>query len=148
MRLDREECAGLLAGSEHGVLATRHPTRGVDAVPVCFVADGLRVAVPIDRVKAKTTSDLQRTRNLTQDPRAALLCDHWDSTDWSRLWWVRVSLERVGGTAEERSALESLLRGKYRQYRDRSFADLLVFRTTEVTGWSARPGRDPPNAGR
>jgi len=115
----------------------------VDAVPVCFVVEASRVAVPIDRVKAKTSLDLQRTRNLTEDPRAALLCDHWDSVEWSRLWWVRVSLELVGVTAEERSVLESLLRGKYRQYRDRTFAGLLVFRTTAMIGWSARSGHPP-----
>jgi len=143
VKLDRATCEELLARSEHGVLATRHPTRGVDAVPVCFVADASRMAVPIDRIKAKASSDLQRTRNLAQDPRAALLCDHWDSDEWSRLWWVRVSLELVGSTAEERSVLESLLRGKYHQYRDHSFAGLLVFRTTAMIGWSARPGYPP-----
>jgi Pyridoxamine 5'-phosphate oxidase len=143
VRLDRASCEELLVRSEHGVLATRHETRGVDAVPVCFVADASRVAVPIDRIKAKTSPDLQRTRNLDQDPRAALLCDHWDSIEWSRLWWVRVSLELVGCTAAERSVLESLLRGKYRQYRDHSFAGLLVFRTTAMTGWTARSGHLP-----
>lgn len=125
------------------MLATRHPTRGVDAVPACFVIHASRVAVPIDRIKPKESSDLQRTRNLTLDPRAALLCDHWDSDQWSRLWWVRVSLELVRATVEERSALESLLADKYRQYRDRPFTGLLVFRTTEMIGWSARP-RNPP----
>jgi hypothetical protein len=143
VKLDRASCEELLVGSEHGVLATRHPTRGVDAVPVCFVADPLRVAVPIDRIKAKASSDLQRTRNLAEDPRAALLCDHWDGVEWSRLWWVRASLELVASTAEERSVLEALLRGKYRQYQDHTFADLLVFRTTALIGWSARPG--PPD---
>ena len=45
-------------------------------------------------------------RNLDDDPRAALLCDHWDPVDWSRLWWVRASMtedrRRAGG--DERSA--------------------------------------------
>jgi len=148
MRLDRASCQELLVGSEHGVLATRHPTRGVDAVPVCFVADASGLAVPIDRVKAKASPDLQRTRNLARDPRAVLLCDHWEAADWSRLWWVRVSLELVTATAEERSVLESELRAKYRQYQGRPFAGLLVFRTTEMIGWSARPEHAAPSDGR
>ena len=60
------------------MLATRHPDRGVDAVPVCFVVDRTRVAVPVDLVKPKSSPSLQRNRNLDDDPRAVLLCDHWD----------------------------------------------------------------------
>jgi hypothetical protein len=137
MRLDRSHCEHLLGQSEHGVLATSHDTRGVDAVPACFAVDGSHLAVPVDRVKPKDSVDLQRTRNLDRDPRAALLCDHWDPTDWSRLWWVRASLERVIGSSEMRSSLESLLRIKYPQYQGRPFATLLVFRIDEVIGWSA-----------
>ena len=140
MRLSRARCENLLGRSERGVLATSHATRGVDAVPVCFAVDDARLAVPVDRVKPKASVDLQRSRNLDRDPRAALLCDHWDPTDWSRLWWVRVSLERVTGTAVERSTLESWLRLKYRQYQSHPFAGLLVFRITGIIGWSARPG--------
>jgi PPOX class probable F420-dependent enzyme len=138
MRLDRARCGHLLGQSERGVLATSHPTRGVDAVPVCFAVEGSRLAVPVDRVKPKASVDLQRIRNLDQDPRAALLCDHWDLTDWSRLWWVRASIQRVASGSEEQSSLESLLRNKYRQYVDHPFATLLVFRIDEVIGWSAR----------
>ncbi|HUD17458.1 MAG TPA: hypothetical protein VMQ59_09350, partial [Acidimicrobiales bacterium] len=107
---------------------------------VCFAVDGELVAVPIDRVKPKASVQLQRSRNLDRDPRAVLLCDHWVAADWSRLWWVRVTLERIAGSPEERSSLEALLRRKYRQYAGQSFADVLVFRITEMTGWSAGPG--------
>jgi hypothetical protein len=126
-----------MRGAERGVLATVHPVRGVDAVPVCFVIDGDRVAVPVDRIKPKAGGRLQRVRNLEHDRRAALLCDHWDPDEWSRLWWVRASLERDEGDHEVRTGLEAALGQKYRQYVDRPFAQLLVFRITQLTGWSA-----------
>jgi hypothetical protein len=144
MKLSRARCCHLVQESEHGVLATSHAVRGVDAVPVCFAVDGELVAVPIDRVKPKGSAQLQRSRNLDRDPRALLLCDHWVGADWSRLWWVRVTLERIACTPEERSALEVLLRAKYGQYVGQSFADVLVFRITEMTGWSAGPGAADP----
>ncbi len=108
-------------------------------MPACFAFDGRRIAVPVDRVKPKSTTDLQRVRNLDADPRAALLCDHWDGHDWSRLWWVRASLERTVTSAQSREGLEGSLREKYRQYEGRPFADVLVFRITAITGWSASP---------
>jgi PPOX class probable F420-dependent enzyme len=140
MELSRARCRHLVEGSEHGVLATSHAVRGVDAVPVCFAVDGELVAIPIDRLKPKASAQLQRTRNLDRDPRAALLCDYWDGDDWSRLWWVRATLERIAGSTEEQSSLETLLRRKYRQYADHAFAEVLAFRITEMTGWSAGPG--------
>jgi hypothetical protein len=145
MKLDAARCAHLLERSDRGVLATRHPTRGVDAVPVCFAVGGGRVAIPIDRVKPKATTDLQRTRNLKGDGRATLLCDHWDGADWSRLWWVRVSLVWVPDGGAARPSLEPLLCRKYRQYEDLSFADLLLFEIRAIAGWSAGPsGPDRP----
>jgi hypothetical protein len=136
MRLDRLRCQNLLDGAERGVLGTVHSERGVDAVPVCFVSEGWRVAVPVDTVKPKGSVDLQRAENLAADPRAVLLCDHWDAADWSQLWWVRASLVRLDVNTLTRDRLESLLSQKYPQYRDRPFADLLTFRAVGLSGWS------------
>jgi hypothetical protein len=142
MRLPIRTCEDLIGRAEQATLATVHPARGVDAVPACFGYAGGRVAVPIDRVKAKSGTVLQRVRNLDADRRAVLLCDHWDRDDWSRLWWVRASLERVTGPGEPvpEPELELLLQGlesKYPQYAGRPFADVLVFRVTALTGWAA-----------
>jgi hypothetical protein len=119
------------------VLATVHPRRGVDAVPVCFALAGDLVGVPVDRVKPKESVELQRIRNLERDNRAALLCDHWDGDDWSQLWWVRAVLESIDAAAVDRSILEDALRVKYVPYRQTEFASLLVFHLEELTGWSA-----------
>ena len=135
--LDDAQCRTRLDGADHGILATRHGGRGVDAVPVCFASTPLGVAVPIDTVKPKGPSRLQRIRNLDDDPRAALLVEQWDPDDWSNLWWVRAALHRRPSTAEEVETFGAALAAKYRQYRHRPFTDLLVFEVSGVTGWSA-----------
>ena len=139
MRLDRLRCQQLLERSERGVLGTVHAERGVDAVPVCFAVEGPTLVVPVDTVKAKSSLPLRRQENLDADPRAVLLCDHWDATDWSQLWWVRASLLRVDVETSARDHLASLLSEKYAQYRDRPFSELLTFRVAGLTGWSGEP---------
>lgn len=139
MRLSATEARARLAARDHGVLCTVHAERGVDAVPVVYVVDdGDCVGVPIDRVKPKSSSRLQRERNLEADPRAALLVEHWDRDDWSRLWWVRAELRWRGDAAPGREAeLATLLALAYPQYRDRPFTRVLVFDVIGLTGWTA-----------
>ncbi len=140
MRLARSDAMARLVAHDHGVLCTLHATRGVDAVPCVFAVDedGF-VGVPIDRVKPKSLSRLQREHNLDSDSRATLLVEQWDRDDWSRLWWVRASLEREAAPSAERmDGLAALLADRYAQYRDRPFDRVLVLRIVDVTGWSAR----------
>jgi hypothetical protein len=56
------------------------------------------------------------------------------------LWWVRATLEYSPGDDETGHELEAMLRGKYRQYEGQSFDDLLAFRITALSGWSASEG--------
>lgn len=137
MRLDDDDARSRLAGHLHGVLATVHAVRGVDAVPVVYTCGDGVVAVPIDRVKPKASMRLQRERNLEQDPRATLLVEHWDD-DWSRLWWVRAELRwQPDPEPAVVDALAARLAKAHVQYRDRPFAGLLVLRLVAVTGWAA-----------
>lgn len=139
MRLSEGEALTRLTGHDHGTLCTVHAERGVDAVPCVYaVADGF-VGVPIDTVKAKASSRLQRERNLEADPRAALLVEHWDRDDWSRLWWVRAQL-RSQDRDDQAAALAARLVERYPQYRERPFTRVLVLRIVRVTGWSAAAG--------
>lgn len=124
-------------GADHGVLATLHPERGADLVPACFAIVDERVAIPIDHVKPKSTTDLERVRNLDADPRAVLLVEHWDPADWSRLWWARLALRQEETSADVVAALEQALRDRYPQYRDAALSRILTFRIEAVTGWSA-----------
>ena len=139
MRLDPEEARARLAAHVHGVLATLHQQRGPDPQPVVYaVSDDGHVGVPIDRVKPKASSRLRREDNLEADPRGALLVEHWDADDWSRLWWVRADLEHVPDpSAALTEELEARLARTVPQYADRPFHRVLVCRIVAVTGWSA-----------
>jgi PPOX class probable F420-dependent enzyme len=139
MRLRENESRARLAEHDHGVLATVHTERGADAVPVVYVVHGEdHVGVPVDLVKPKASTRLQRERNLEADPRATLLVEHWDRDDWSRLWWVRADLRWLpDATRDQMATIAAELAAKYPQYRDQPFARVLVFRIVDVTGWAA-----------
>lgn len=137
MRLDETAARARLAAHDHGVLCTVHPERGVDAVPVVYAFDGVHVGIPIDRVKPKSGTRLQRERNLEADPRATLLIEHWDRDDWSQLWWVRAELRRTMDAHAAEGTLAERLVTAFDQYRGAPFAGWLVFRVVGVVGWSA-----------
>jgi hypothetical protein len=141
MKLADTDALARLVAIDHGVLCTLHADRGVDAVPVVYVADDDGyVGVPIDRVKAKSSFQLQRVRNLEADPRATLLVEQWDRDDWSRLWWVRAELRWQGDdVADREESLATELARRYSQYQDRPFERVLVLRVVTVSGWSASP---------
>jgi PPOX class probable F420-dependent enzyme len=137
MRLAEKDARARLVAQDHGVLCTVHAERGADAVPVVYVVDDGYVGVPIDRVKPKASSRLQRERNLQADPRGTLLVDHWDRDDWSQLWWVRAQLWYEADAAGREAALAARLAERFAQYRDRPFTRVLVLRIVGVTGWEA-----------
>jgi hypothetical protein len=138
MRLSPDEARHRAAGVDHGVLSTARGDGAIDSVPACFAIDGDRLAVPIDEVKPKATTTLQRVRNLRADPRATLLCEHWDAADWSRLWWVRLRLRLGPADAGTIDRLADTLRSRYPHYAATTFREVLVFDITSATGWSAR----------
>ncbi len=140
MKLAPGEAMARLVAHDHGILCTVHAARGVDAVPCVFaVDDDGFLGVPVDRVKPKSSQRLQRERNLESDSRATLLVEHWDRDDWSRLWWVRASLQWEGEPSGQREeGLAALLESRYPQYRGRPFDRVHVLRIIDVTGWAAR----------
>lgn len=142
MRLDRDEARARLAAEIHGVLCTLNPGRGTDPEPVVYavsqVGDDSYVGVPIDRVKPKTSTRLQREDNFDADPRGSLLIEHWDADDWSRLWWVRATLKYLPNPSP--SLVDDLAERLARtvpQYAREPFHRVVVCRITSVTGWSA-----------
>lgn len=147
MRLTNVQARQALQRHLHGVLCTSHADRGIDAVPVVFaLSDDDHLGVPVDLVKPKTTTRLQRERNLEADPSATLLIDHWDRDDWSQLWWVRAHLRWVAHPdATSVVDLTRRLVHRYPQYAGAPFARVLVFRVVDLAGWSAAEvgGPDP-----
>lgn len=138
--LGAAECRERLALADHGVLATVGAGGHPHAVPVCFALVDDHVVVPVDDVKPKSTPRLQRARNLARTRQAALLVEHWDAHDWSRLWWVRADLVADAGAAaappERFEAAGAALRERYPQYHHATFAALSVLRIGELVGWS------------
>jgi PPOX class probable F420-dependent enzyme len=138
VHLDHDEAVRRAIAADHGVLATVDRNHGPSLVPACYAIDGDRLAIPIDSVKPKGSTALGRVRNLERDPRASLLIEHWDATDWSKLWWVHILLVRTVDEPAERVA--RLVRGlteRYPQYRDAPFVDVLTFRIEKIGGWEA-----------
>jgi PPOX class probable F420-dependent enzyme len=138
MKLSAVVARARLETHRHAILCTVHPERGVDAVPVVYAVIDDHVGIPIDTVKPKDSTRLQRERNLEADPRATLIVEHWDDDDWSQLWWVRAELRWAGDIDADRSAtLAAGLAERYPQYRDQPFTKVLVLRIVGVTGWAA-----------
>jgi PPOX class probable F420-dependent enzyme len=139
VKLSEIEARNRLMAADHGILCTLHDRRGVDAVPVAFaVGDEDYIGIPVDQVKPKASSNLQRERNLAADPRATLLVEHWDRDDWSRLWWVRAELRWHGDpTPTHAAGLASRLADRYPQYHDQPFHRVLVFDVVGISGWAA-----------
>jgi hypothetical protein len=147
MKLPADDALQRLSTHLHGVLSTLHPLRGVDAVPVVYALsaaseEGVRhLGIPVDLVKPKASTRLRREDNLTADPRASLLIDHWVEGDWTQLWWVRAEL--TWDPSPRSDLVEELTTGlvtRYRQYENAPFAKVLVFQVGNVTGWTAGVG--------
>jgi PPOX class probable F420-dependent enzyme len=139
VRLDEDECWRRVREADHGVLATVHAERGVDLVPVVFAveehAEGPRLLVPVDAVKAKSGARLQRLVNVERDARVAVLVERYDE-DWQQLGWVRVHATAV--EAEPSPDQLVLLAERYEPYRaPGSVTGLLVLEPTQITGWAA-----------
>ena len=138
MRLTPDDARARLLSADHGVLSTLHPERGVDAVPCAFAVEEDLLGFGVDRVKPKESGRLRRNRNLEHDPRASLLVEGWDRDDWSRLWWVRATLRHEADPpAGSATHLSRLLAGRYPQYADEPFEEVVVLRIVGLTGWAA-----------
>jgi hypothetical protein len=137
MKLTDDDALARLHSHDHGIFCTVHPERGVDAVPVAYAVDDDHVGIPVDLVKPKSSTRLQRERNLEADPRATLLIEQWDPVDWSRLWWVRAELHWQRDPDVERAErLAAALESRYPQYGDRPFARVIDLRIVGIVGWS------------
>lgn len=118
-------------------LATVRPDGHPHLVPITFALDGDTVVTAVDH-KPKTTSSLQRLRNIRANPAASVLVDHYDD-DWERLWWVRGDGTAciLEGGAERDDAVD-LLVDKYGPYRERRPAGpVILLRIDRWTSWAA-----------
>ena len=87
-------------------------------VPLCFsFVAGCFYFVIDEKPKRETGTQIKRMRNIAENPRVALLIDHYED-DWTRLAYVLVHgvAKVVQEDSEYAKAVENL-RQKYLQYR-------------------------------
>ncbi|HTT54336.1 MAG TPA: TIGR03668 family PPOX class F420-dependent oxidoreductase [Streptosporangiaceae bacterium] len=148
MRMPTAEARRRFAAARVARLATVTPAGAPHLVPVTFVLDSGpgradRVYTAVD-AKPKTTTRLQRLRNIEVSPRVALLADHY-ADDWARLWWVRADGQAaVLAARDELAGPLRLLAARYPQYAaQRPPGPVIAVRVDRWTGWAAAPGPGP-----
>src|SRR5579862_8369979 len=71
-------------------LATADATGQPHVIPIVFATDGRKLYTPLDKKpKRIAPNQLKRVRNLHENPKLALIIDHYDE-DWTKLMWVMV----------------------------------------------------------
>ena len=120
-------------------LATVDASGMPHVVPVCYALAGETVHIVLDeKPKRVDARALKRVRNILANPRAALVADHYDDTDWSRLGWVmlRGTAAILEGGAEHAAALDRL-RQRYAQYRAMALdkRPVIALRVERATSW-------------
>lgn len=128
-----------VATSRSGALVTVGPKAKPHVVPFVFALKGDILYWAVDQ-KPKRTQELQRLRNIRDDPRVAVLVNTYGD-DWSALWWVRMDgTARILDDGDERARAINALRGKYPQYREQPLDGTVVaIDVEEWVGWSATP---------
>ena len=139
MHLDPEQ-RQRVADARVARLATVRPDGSPHVVPISFAFEGETIVTAIDH-KPKTTTSLQRLRNIEAVPVASVIIDHYED-DWSRLWWLRAdgAARIVPDGSEWEDGIERLTQ-KYRQYRiDALRGPVIVIAVAKWTSWSAEQG--------
>jgi PPOX class probable F420-dependent enzyme len=89
--------------------------------------------------KPKRTTQLRRLQNVTSNPWASVLVDHYDDADWSALWWVRADgAGRVLELADAEARIAVRLLAE-RHPQQRATGPVLAIDVERWSGWSARP---------
>jgi PPOX class probable F420-dependent enzyme len=113
----------LSAGERHfidtrrvGHLATADSRAVPHVVPVCFGLANDRLYITIDRKpKRDRGRPLKRLSNIADNPRVAVVFDHYDE-DWRRLAWVMLhGRAEILAEGVEHGRAQSLLRSRYPQ---------------------------------
>jgi PPOX class probable F420-dependent enzyme len=125
-----------VAEARVGRLATLTSEDRPHIVPCCFVLDEQTAYSAVD-AKPKSTLALRRLENVRAHPSCSLLVDHY-SEDWTELWWVRLDGSgRVIEQGAERERALTLLKEKYRQYREATPPGAVV--ALDIARWRMWP---------
>lgn len=121
-------------------LATADAHAVPHVVPVCFALGDKTLYVTIDEKPKRPAGPLlKRLRNIAENPRVAIVADHYDE-DWTKLGWVmlRGRAEILAG-GDEHAQAQTLLRARYRQLRAMKIAPhpVIAVRLERVTSWGS-----------
>ncbi|MBI3927234.1 MAG: TIGR03668 family PPOX class F420-dependent oxidoreductase [Armatimonadetes bacterium] len=102
-------------------------------VPVCFLASDRDIVIALDeKPKRVAPGQLRRVRNIRENPRVALLVDHYEE-DWTRLSFAMIEgnarLDRLTQAETEG------LRDKYPQYREMELSECLRIEPERIVRW-------------
>lgn len=122
-----------------GRLATADAEGRPHVVPVCFALVDDHIVIPIDEKPQRVSPDeLRRSRDISENPRVALLVDHY-TEDWSHLGWVQVrgTATRCVPGEDPHAPGIAALRRKYYQYADHDLENRPLIRITlgSVRSW-------------
>ena len=143
VQVNRDEAVARVRSARVGRLATVTADVKPHVVPFVFAlverASAIRVYWVVDQ-KRKRSPQLQRIRNLEQNPAAEFEVDGYNE-DWDRLWWVRASgAGRMVGSPTERAAALAALQAKYPQYTTAPPpGPIFAIDIETITGWEATP---------
>jgi PPOX class probable F420-dependent enzyme len=133
--LDDADALRRLTDASVGYLATVGSGGAPHIVPLVYAVEDRRILSMVD-AKPKTTTELQRIRNVRVNQAVSVLVDHYDH-DWGLLWWVRADgAAHIVDSGFEHVA--ALLRAKYPQYADVDLVGpALVIDIERITGWAS-----------
>ncbi len=121
-------------------LATADAEGVPHVIPICFVIIDDTLYFAHDQKPKKTGArPLKRVRNLLENPRAAVVVDHYEN-DWERLGWVMIhGRAEVLSKCAEQVAAHDALRRRYVQYREMYLEPLPVvaIRIERVVSWGS-----------
>src|SRR5258708_8401512 len=132
-----------LAAARLAHLATAGAAGARDNVALCYWFDGERIYCAIgEKPKRQSGLGLKRMRNIAENPRVAIVIDHYEE-DWSQLAYVLIrGNARVVDDPEEYLAALRHLRDKYLLYRAMTFTPeanpIVKIEPESVHAWGAR----------
>lgn len=131
-----------------GRLATADAAGRPNVVPVCYALAGgddtpLRLVTPIDeKPKTAEPAELRRVRDVRENPRVAVVIDHYTEA-WARLWWVQVRGTAVvlGPGDTGHPAAVAALRDRYDQYADHALEErpAIAISPGSIRSWGDLP---------